>query len=101
MARRGYSAEYRLRVLKLIEAGRPVVEIASDLGISQQTIYTWRRQDRVDRQLEPGLASAERAELIAARKRVRELETELQVHQRAAELLKEKARPNVDTRRSR
>ncbi len=100
MARRGYPAEYRLRVLKLIEAGRRVVEIAADLGISEQAIYTWRRQDRIDRQLEPGLASAERAELLAARKRVRELETELQVHRRAAELLKEKARPNVGTRRS-
>ena len=100
MARRGYSSEFRRRVLSLITAGRPIREIASDLGVSEQTIYTWRRQDRIDQGLEPGLASAERAELFAARKRVRELETEVEVHRRATELLKENTRPNVGTRRS-
>jgi len=100
MGRRGYTSEFRRRVLELIGTGRPVREVAGDLGISEQTIYTWRRQDRIDRGLEPGLASTERAELVAARKRVRELETELAVHRRAAELLKEKARPKAGTRRS-
>ena len=58
MARRGYSSEFRRRVLSLIAAGRPIREIASDPGGSEQTIYTWRRQDRIDQGLEPGLASA-------------------------------------------
>ena len=35
-------------------AGRPVAEVAKALGISDQTIYTWRRQDRIDKGLEPG-----------------------------------------------
>jgi transposase len=29
-----------------------------DLGISAQSIYTWRRQDRTDKGLEPGHTSA-------------------------------------------
>jgi transposase-like protein len=49
MGRRGYPPEFRRRVLDLIEAGRKVAEVADDLGISDQTIYTWRRQDRIDR----------------------------------------------------
>jgi putative transposase len=70
-------------VLDLIEAGRNVAEVADDLGLSDETIYTWRRQDRIDRGLEAGLSSAEKAELVAARKRIRELEAELAVHRRA------------------
>jgi hypothetical protein len=49
---------------------------AQALGISDQSIYTWRRQDRIDRGLEPGLTSGEKAELVAAKRRIAELETE-------------------------
>ena len=101
MARRGYPAEFRQRVLDLIAAGRRVEDVARDLGISDQTVYNWRRQDRIDHGLEPGLASHERAELLQARRRIRELEAELAVHRRAAELLKEKVGPKDGTRPSR
>ena len=100
MGRQGYPAEFRRRVLDLIESGRKIADVASDLGISDQTIYSWRRQDRIDRGLEPGLATGERAELVAARKRIRELETELAVHRRATELLKERPDPKDGSRRS-
>jgi hypothetical protein len=56
-------------------------------GISAQSIYTWRRQDRIDRALESGLGSAEKSELTAAERRIAELEAELAVHRRASELL--------------
>lgn len=77
MGKRGYPPEFRRRVLDLVEAGRKVAEVAHDLGISDQTIYNWRRQDRIDRGLETGMSSAEKAELAAARKRIRELEAEV------------------------
>jgi len=101
MGRRGYPPEFRRRVLDLIEAGRKIAEVAEDLGISDQTIYTWRRQERIDRGLEAGVSSAEKAELVAARKRIRELEAELAVHRRATELLKEDADPKDGSRPSR
>lgn len=93
MGRRGYPPEFRRKVLDLIEAGRKVADVAHDLGISDQTIYTWRRQDRIDRGVESGLTSAEKAELIAAKKKIAELESELAVHRRATELLKKEAVP--------
>jgi len=43
MARRGYPPEFRRRVVDLVEGGRKVAEVAADLGVSKQTIYTWRR----------------------------------------------------------
>jgi transposase-like protein len=57
MGRRGYPPEFRRKVLDLIEAGRPVADVAKELGISDQSISTWRRQDRINRGLargEPG-----------------------------------------------
>ena len=48
MGRRGYPPEFRRKVLDLVEAGRPIAEVAQALGISDQSIYTWRRQDRID-----------------------------------------------------
>ena len=73
MGRRGYPTELRRRVLDLLSSGRRVAEVARDLQISEQTIYTWRRQDRIDRGLEPGTTSIEHAELAAARKRIRSM----------------------------
>ncbi|HVC23112.1 MAG TPA: transposase, partial [Candidatus Dormibacteraeota bacterium] len=71
MGRRGSPPEFRRRVLDLVTAGRKVADVARDLGLSQQTIYVWRHQDRIDRGLEPGLVSAEREELRAAKRRIR------------------------------
>jgi transposase len=98
--RRGYPAELRRRVVDLLAAGRKVAAVARDLGISEQAIYGWRRQERIDRGLEPGESTLERAELAAAKRRIHELEAELAVHRRAAELLKETHSPKVGSRPS-
>jgi Transposase len=37
MGRRGYPPEFRRRVLDLIEAGRKIADVATDLGISDET----------------------------------------------------------------
>jgi transposase-like protein len=100
MARRGYPPEFQQRVVELVEGGRRVAEVAADLGISDQSIYTWRRQARIDAGVEPGLTSVEKAELVAARRRIGELETEVAIHRRATELLKEEASPKDDSQRS-
>ena len=72
-----------------MEAGRPIAEVAQALGISDQSIYTWRPQDRIDRGLEPGLTSSEKAELATAKRRIADLETELHAVRRAMELVPE------------
>jgi len=89
MGRRGYPPKFRRKVLDLLEAGRSVADVAADLQISDQSIYSWRRQDLIDRGLMPGLTSVEKAELIAARKRIVDLETELKTTRRAMELVRE------------
>jgi transposase len=54
VGRHGYSPEFWRKVLDLVASGRPVVDVARDLGISAQSIYTWQRQDRIGKGLEPG-----------------------------------------------
>ena len=98
--RRGYPAEFRRRAVDLLAAGRKVADLARDLGVSEQAIYGWRRQEQIDSGREPGLSTMEKAELAAAKRRIRELETELAVHRRAAELLKESSDPKVGSRPS-
>jgi transposase len=101
VGRRGYPPEFRRKVLDLVEAGRPIAEVAKALGISDQSIYTWRRQDRIDRGLAPGLTSAEKGELAQAKRRIAELETELHATRRAMELVREVVPPKGGSRRSR
>lgn len=62
MVRKGYPPEFRRRVVEVVEGGRKVAEVAADLGVSEQSIYTWRRQARIDAGVEAGLTSAEKAD---------------------------------------
>jgi transposase len=100
---RGYPPEFRRKVLDLVEAGRSIADVAHDLGISDQSIYTWRRQDRIDKGLVAGLSSLEKAELVAAKRRIAELETEIAIarRRRAMELLRVSTDPKDGSRRSR
>ncbi len=97
---RRYPTEFRRKVLDLVESGRSVAEVADLVEVTAQTIYNWRNQDQVDRGIKPGVTSKEAAELTAARKRIRALETELAVVRRANELLKEQTDPKGGGRSS-
>ena len=101
MGRHGYPTEFRMRALDLIASGRKVCDVARDLGISDQTVYTWRRQERIDQGLESSVTTEEGTELKAAKKKIAALETELAIHRRASELLKEHHDPKAGTRPSR
>lgn len=98
---RSYPPEFRRRVIDLVESGRPVAEVAADLGVSDQTVYNWWNQHLIDTGCKPGVSSTDNAELAAARKRIAELETELAAARRANELLKAVVLPKRGSRRSR
>jgi transposase-like protein len=98
---RSYPAEYRQRVIDLVESGQSVAEVAAGLEVTAQTIYNWWNQHLVDTGRKPGVTSTDNAELIAARKRIAALETDLAASRRANELLKEVVPPKGGSRRSR
>jgi transposase len=68
--RRRFSAEFKRDAVELVRTtGRPIAEIARELGIYDSTLGNWVRQDRIDRGEQEGLSTEERV-------RLRELERE-------------------------
>ena len=68
--RRQFTAEVKRDAVQLVRtSGRPIAEIARELGIYDSTLGNWVRQDRIDRGEAEGLTTEERA-------RLRQLEAE-------------------------
>jgi len=75
------------------------MQTAYELGISAGCLHGWLKQDRIDRCELPGKTTTESVELRSARKRIRELETELAiVHQAGKFLGPERPHPKGSTR---
>lgn len=88
---KAYPAEFRHRAVALVRAGRKVPVVAADLEISEAVLRRWVRQDRIDRGEIPGVATSESDQLRKARKRIRELEQELEIVKIASKFLGEEA----------
>jgi transposase len=68
--RRQFTAEFKRDAVELVRTtGRPIAEIARELGIDDSTLGNWVRQDRIDRGEAEGLTTEERT-------RLRQLEAE-------------------------
>jgi len=86
---RRYPAETRRQVVELARAGTKVAQLVTTFGMTEATIYGWLRQDRIDRGEIPGTSTDMALELAAARKRIRQLETELAVARKVNEVFLE------------
>jgi transposase len=86
---RPYPSEFRTRAVALVRAGKPISRVAAELGVSEGGLHKWVRQDRVDRGELPGVTTTESAELQRARKRIRELELQVEILTRASQFLTE------------
>jgi transposase len=61
--------EFRREALAMLRAGRSPRELAEALGVSEQMLRNWRRQDQIDRhERDDGLTSDEREELRRLRR---------------------------------
>ncbi len=62
--RREFTAEFKRDAVELVRtSGRPIAEIARELGIYDSTLGNWVRQDRIDHGEQDGLTREERARL--------------------------------------
>ena len=82
-----YPAEFRRRVIALARSGWSVTKTAHDLDVTTTTIYNWVKQDRIDRGEIPGVSTKQSKDLVRARRRIRKLETEVEILRSAHELL--------------
>ena len=88
-----YPAEFRERAVELARLReKPVKQLATDLGISDQTLHNWVTQADIDEGRRDGLTTEERAELVRLRRANRVLEMENEILKRAAAFF---ARENV------
>ena len=68
--RREFTKEFKRDAVALVRAtGRPIAQIARELGIYDSTLGNWMRQDAIDRGEREGLTTQER-------ERLRQLEAE-------------------------
>jgi transposase len=75
----------RRETLQMLRAGRSPRELAEALGVSEQTLRNWRRQDQSDRhERDDGLTSDEREELRRLRRENARLKQERDLLKRAA-----------------
>jgi transposase len=82
---RPYPPEFRADAVRLARtSGRPVTEIARDLGVSSESLRIWIRRADVDAGEREGLTSEEREELRSLRREVRVLREEREVLRKAA-----------------
>jgi transposase len=88
MAKRGtsrrYSPEFKKDAVALLRSsGRSIAQVAKELGVSDMSLSTWAREQA--KQMSPDEAEqseADRLEAIALRKRIKELEQEIEILKR-------------------
>jgi transposase len=86
--------EFRAEAIRLVKtSGDPLRQIAEDLGVSDQTLRNWDRQDDVDASRRSGLTSDERARLREFENKNRKLREEREILRKARP-----APPFVNTR---
>ena len=83
---RRYSGEVRSQVIELARSGTWVAQLAVTFGMCEPTIYNWLRQGRIDRGEISGLSTDQALDLAAAKRRIRQLETELAVSRKVNEV---------------
>ena len=83
---RRYDAEFKKEVLKMTMEGKPIVEVARDLGISPERIYKWRRDEKL-RIGAVAFASAG-GKALTPEEELRALRQELETTKRERDILK-------------
>ena len=83
--RPAYPPEFRREAVQMLRSGRTPRELAQSLGVSEQTLRNWRRQDQADRHERSDVPnSAELEELRQLRPENARLKQERDLLKRAA-----------------
>jgi transposase len=82
---RPYPEEFKREAVELLRSsGRPLVQVARELGVSTESLRLWRKQAEIDACERDGLTSDDREELRELRREVRVLRQERDLLKKAA-----------------
>ena len=81
-----YPTAVRESACKRLLAGERTEVLANELAVSTATLYRWKKQALIDAGRRPGLKSYEPDELARARRRIKDLEAELDLVKAASAL---------------
>ena len=82
-----YDREFREGAIRIVnETGRPIAQVARELGVNEGTLGNWVARDREKRQNTDGLATGDIEELKRLRAEVAELRMERDVLKRSVVL---------------
>ncbi len=82
---KAFPLEYRRDVVAVARKGEaPLSQIAKDFGISESCLHRWLKLADIEDGVQPGVTSAESAEMRELKKRNRLLEQENEILRRAA-----------------
>src|SRR5579871_4025653 len=91
---RHHPAELRRQLCERMLAGEKVKDLAALSGVSLNTLSKWKRQALIDAGRRPGTPSYAVDPLQQARRRIKELEDELEMVKAASALFDEEEPPN-------
>ncbi len=96
---RRYPPEVRRQVIELARSGTRVKQLALTFAISEATVYNWTKQDKIDRGEIEGLRTDQAVELAMAKRKIKQIETELAVSRKVNEVfLNQDLAPKACTR---
>lgn len=99
-SRKRYTPEFKAQAVDLVSLGKPVSEVAEDLGIGSSILYGWVRKEAQPAQLGSGglRAAGEQPaadELRRLRREIADLRLENDILKKAAVILGTKPQPKI------
>ena len=82
-----YPSEFRREAIRLVRASdeeHPIPKVATELGVTAETLSNWVKQDDIDAGERQGLATEDREELRRLRREVKVLRQEKEILRKAA-----------------